>query len=232
MKDKTIRCSLRVAAVVAAMHLGCDLSAADTVKAAWFVRDISCKVGSLLAGYGPEDVSEGKLDDLQLHGLAMDDGRTKTLLMSFDLLGMDADLIRRMRHECAAAFGVEDRNVMFSCTHTHGGPHVRRYSKVKNYGTKPDPFAKAEDIDTEYVSFLEKATVDAVRQLASGGVWRECRVGFFSSQCDENRNRIYTTVENCATFIVACCTTSQRELRTRNSARSLCLTRGRSAHST
>ena len=171
-----------------------------TVKAAWFVKDISCKVGTPLAGYGPDDVSVAKLDDLQLHGLALDDGSAKTLLMSFDLLGMDADLIRRMRHACAEILGVQDGNVMLSCTHTHGGPHARRYSKMKSYDTKPDPFAKAEDIDGEYVAFLEAATVDAVKRLVADGKWRECRVGFFSSQCDENRNRRYTTAENCASF--------------------------------
>ena len=48
--------------------------AAGTLKAAWFTQDISCKVGSLLAGYGSQDVSVAKYDDLQLHGLALDDG--------------------------------------------------------------------------------------------------------------------------------------------------------------
>ena len=171
-----------------------------TVKAAWFARDISCKVGTPLAGYGENDISVAKIDDLQLHGLALDDGRTKILLMSFDLLGMDVDIIRRMRHACAEVLGVDDANVLLTCTHTHGGPHTRRYSRQKNDGMKPDPFAKAEDIDVEYVAFLESATVDAVKNLVATGKWRECRVGFFSSQCDENRNRRYTTVENCASF--------------------------------
>ena len=201
MKFTTIKRSLFALALAATAFFEYGLFASDTVKASWFVRDISCKVGALIAGYGPNDVSEGKIDDLQLHGLALDDGSTKTLMMSFDLVGMDADIIRRMRHACAEALGVEDRNVLLSCTHTHGGPHTRRYSKEKKYGTSPDQYVKAEDIDDEYVAFLEKTTLDAVKSLASGGVWRECRVGFFSSQCDENRNRRYTTVENCATFI-------------------------------
>ena len=106
----------RVAAIAVALNAVGGLSAADTVKAAWFVRDISCKVGTPLAGYGPDDISVAKLDDLQLHGLALDDGRNKILLMSFDLLGMDADLIRRMRSACASVLGVDDRNVLLTCT--------------------------------------------------------------------------------------------------------------------
>ena len=122
-------------------------SSDETLRAAWFVKDISCKVGTPLAGYGPNDISVEKLDDLQLHGLALDDGRTKTLLMSFDLVGMNADLIRRIRHACAEILGVKDQNVMLSCTHTHGGPHTRRYSKKTSSSVKSDSFASAEDID-------------------------------------------------------------------------------------
>ncbi len=181
------------------LHAGTAF-AGETLRAAWFVRDISCKVGSLLAGYGPNDVSVAKFDDLQLHCLALDDGRTKTLLMSFDLIGMDADIIRRMRAACAKELGVPGCNVLLTCTHTHGGPHTRRYSKQKQYGGESDAFAKPADIDAEYVAFLESATVDAVKRLVQNGKWRECRVGFFSSQCDENRNRRYTTVENLASF--------------------------------
>ena len=181
------------------LHAGTAF-AGETLRAAWFVRDISCKVGSLLAGYGPNDVSVAKFDDLQLHGLALDDGSTKTLLMSFDLLGMDADIIGRMRSACAKELGVPDCNVLLTCTHTHGGPHARRYSGAKDYGKTPDMYATPTDIDSEYVAFLEKTTVDAARNLVQNGKWRECRVGFFSSQCDENRNRRYTTVENLASF--------------------------------
>ena len=191
---------LRLAAAGAFVLFGCSLFASDTVRATWFVKDISCNVGAPLAGYGPDDVSTSKYDDLQLHGLALDDGNTKILIMSFDLLGMNADLIRRMRHACATVLGVEDKNVLFTCTHTHGGPHARRYSKKKKYGVKSDPYAKAEDIDDEYVAFLEKATVDAVKSLVTDGKWRKCQIGYFSSQCDENRNRRYTTPENCASF--------------------------------
>lgn len=190
----------RLAAAGVAMLAAHAVCADGTVKAAWFVRDISCRVGSLLAGYGSSDVSVGKIDDLQLHGLALDDGKCKTMILSFDLLGMDADLIRRMRTACARELGVKDENVMLTCTHTHGGPHARRYSSTKNYGAKVDPYAKPNDIDSEYVAFLEKATVDSVRELARSGTWHECHVGFYSSHCDENRSRRYTTVENLASF--------------------------------
>ncbi len=183
-----------VAAALAAQ----SAHATDTVKAAWFVKDISCEVGSLLAGYGIKDVSVAKYEDLQLHGLALDDGKTRTMLLSFDLLGMDADLIRRMRSACARELGVRDANVMLTCTHTHGGPHTRRYQGESADGRMLSQ--APSELDTAYVAFLECTVADAVRELVRGGKWRDCKVGFFSSSCDENRNRRYTTVENLASF--------------------------------
>ena len=201
---KSLGCSRLkwVAAIAVSASFACGLTAApESVKAAWFKQDISCKVGSLIAGYVINDVSVEKLDDLQLHGLALDDGHTKVMLLSFDLLGMDVDIIRRIRHSCAAMLGVDDANVLLSCTHTHGGPHARRYSNVRKPGEGPDPHVKPTAIDREYVAFLENAVAEAVKRLVAYGKWHECHVGFFSTQCDENRNRRYTTVDNCASFI-------------------------------
>ena len=158
----------------------------DTVKAAWFRKDISCEVGTRLAGYGTNDVSVAKLDDLEINGVCVDDGKDKILLMSFDLLGMDKGTIRKMRAAAAELLGMKEANVMLTCTHTHGGPHTRM---------------SRQQIDTRYLDFLDKAAVDAVRELRENGVWREVNVGYFSSQCDENRNRRYTTADNCASFI-------------------------------
>ena len=157
-----------------------------TVKAAWFRKDISCEVGTRLAGYGTNDVSVAKLDDLEINGLCIDDGNDKILLMSFDLLGLDKGTIRKMRSAAAGMLGIKEANVMLTCTHTHGGPHTRMSQRM---------------INTRYVDFLDKATVEAVRELRDNGIWREVNVGFFSSQCDENRNRRFTTADNCASFI-------------------------------
>ena len=76
---------------VALFAVFCVVDAAEpkAVKAAWFRKDISCDIGATLAGYGNNDVSVGKLDDLEMNGLCVDDGRDKVLIISFDLLGLD-----------------------------------------------------------------------------------------------------------------------------------------------
>ena len=82
MKDERMK---RIVGMVFAVFASVAL-ADDTVKAAWFRKDISCEVGTRLAGYGTNDVSVAKLDDLEINGVCVNDGKDKILLMSVDLL--------------------------------------------------------------------------------------------------------------------------------------------------
>ena len=90
-----------MAFAVVALGLGLTAAAGNTVRAAWFREDISCEIGEKIAGYGPNDVSVGKLDDLEACGLCIDDGERKLLIVALDLLGMDADILDWVRHACA-----------------------------------------------------------------------------------------------------------------------------------
>ena len=186
------------------------MAAPETVKAAWFRKDISCAIGTRLAGYGTNDVSVAKLDDLEINGLCIDDGRDKILLMSFDLLGMDKDTIRKMRSEAAEMIGVKEANVMLSCTHTHGGPHTRMQSpghcSGRGYRFPDDP----SSLDVRYLDFLDRAAVEAFREFKKNGVWKDAYVGFFSTQCDENRNRRFR--RQCRDFFQII-QTAQKEMR-------------------
>jgi len=162
-----------------------------SVKAAWFRADITCKVGTLLSGYGQHDVSVEKLDDLEACGLCIDDGERKSVLVSFDLLGMNRDLISTIRRELAAIVGTTEERVLVSCTHTHGGPNTRpgiaRDAKTTRRTSADEP----------YMLEMTNAVFAAARAMVAKGDWKLCRVGFYSSQVDENRNRRYTTPDNC-----------------------------------
>ena len=185
--------------LLALFAVGALMAEADpgTVRAAWFRKDISCEVGTRLAGYGTNDVSVAKLDDLEINGVCVDDGKDKILLMSFDLLGMDKITIQKMRTMAAETMGMPAANVMVTCTHTHGGPHTRMHG----WGDKFRYAGDSKGLDVRYLDFLDNATAEAVRDLKERGEWRTVKVGFFSTQCDENRNRRYTTADNCASFI-------------------------------
>lgn len=171
------------------------------VRAAWFEKVISNEVGSGIAGYDGGDVARAKLDDLLLCGLCVDDGSRKALFLSFDLVYLDIDTIRCCRRNAAAKLGMREDAVLVSCTHTHGGPHTRAYEKGRG---DDDEFVLPDDErhpDVKYVKWLDAAVEKAISDFAANPGWRECKVGFYSSQCDENRNRRFTTADNCASFI-------------------------------
>ena len=162
----------------------------ESVKAAWTREVISCPVGSFLAGYGAHDVSVAKADDLYLDILAVDDGERRIAILDFDLLGMDASTIKRFRAGAAKTLGLSITNVMFTCTHTHGGPHTRIFNQKEDFA----------DLDHEYLAFLEKKISETLLRFKNPSLWREVKIGYHSTSVDQNRNRRYTTADNRATF--------------------------------
>ena len=155
------------------------------MKIAWFKENISPEIGAYLAGYSLVDKSEAKLDDLYAHGLCMDDGEKKVLLISFDLLGMDEWYIKDLRKKCADIMQLPESAVMFTCTHTHTGPETRTLA------------VKPEHLNRPYLEKLQLIITNALSKLND---FKECEVRFYSANCDENRNRRYSSGDNNATF--------------------------------
>ena len=149
---------------------------------------ISPEVGTPVAGYGPHDVSYAKLDDLYANVLALDDGNSKGVIISFDLLGIDAVNIQKIRKTCAKLFKGDESQVIVSCTHTHSGPNCRM---LRGY---PQYFEK------EYVEQLIKTTAKLVKSVLAGK-WIDTSVFFCSLDCDANTNRRFVTKNNRASFL-------------------------------
>lgn len=169
------------------------------IKAKWFEADISPDIGALLAGYGANDVSVAKYDDLLASGLCLDDGTNRILIVSLDLIGLDYDSIKRIRRQLSDITGTPEVGVLVSCTHTHQGPHTRMYRKdaalngEKVFNESPD------SVDVRYMERLYKRLDEAARAMAAKE-WGEYVIGYHSSPCHENRNRRYTTEDNHASF--------------------------------
>ena len=176
------------ALVLMAATLAGAAKAPGTLKVAWFKADISPEVGALICGYSPNQVSVEKHDPLYAVGLAMDDGRARSLLVSLDLVGLDGVTLRGLRGKLARKFGTDDSSVMLACTHNHSGPESCRRLNL------PD------SINQPYIDFLEAKLLDSVGSLGTAG-WRTCRVSFISSNVDENYNRRFVTGDNCASFV-------------------------------
>jgi len=151
------------------------------MKIAWFKENISPEVGTLLAGYGTTDRAVMKLDDLYAAGLCVEEGKNRVLIVSFDLLGLDGSFIQENRKKLAGILGIPEAAVLFSCTHTHCGPHTRSLA------------GRPEMLNREYLDKLSATLCRAVGEL---GDFREVLPMFYSCFCDENRNRRYTSGDN------------------------------------
>ena len=168
------------------------------IKAKWFEADISPDVGTLIAGYGENDVSVAKYDNLVASGLCLNDGTNRVLLVSLDLIGLDYDTIKVLRKRLSAITGAPEEGVMVSCTHTHQGPHTRMYSKKEALAERTFDETPGS-VDMLYMERLYSRVEGAARKMMEGD-WGEYVVGYHSAPCHENRNRRYTTEDNHATF--------------------------------
>ena len=155
------------------------------MKIAWFKRVISPEVGCYLSGYSTNDISVAKTDDLYMTGFCADDGERKILIISFDVNGMDEWYTKRIRKNCAEILGTDPSAILFTCTHNHSGPETRSMRKAPDH------------LNTGFLKMVEDAIMEEVKNLSN---FRECSVYFYSSKCDENRNRRYTTACNNASF--------------------------------
>ena len=171
------------------------------MKIAWFKKVISPEIGAYMAGYGLDDKSVAKLDDLYMTGLCADDGERKVLLVSFDLLGLDEWYIKELRQTCAKILGIDECAVLLSCTHTENtlcvdDPHTAKLDKVPYvFGRRADQrFGR----NTAYLDRLKVWLAEEVKHLDN---YRECSVYFYSSKCDENRNRRYISACNHSSYI-------------------------------
>ncbi|NLF31740.1 MAG: hypothetical protein GX591_12730 [Planctomycetes bacterium] len=99
--------------------------------------DITPRVGVELQGYGPFHCrhSDGVRDRLYARALAVSVNGQRAVLVSCDLIGVSADITRRVRERVGAATGLPGERIMVHAIHTHSGPSVRVYS---GWGT-PDP---------------------------------------------------------------------------------------------
>jgi len=136
-------------------------------------RKISPEVPVLLAGYGKNIEAQGIHDDLYLSGIFFDDGRTRSLLLSYDLLGLDEDSIREIKRRCSEKLGIPSVSIIISCTHTHSGPHTRKLAD--------SPF------DEKYIKYLIGETVNAMDEAFC--CMQEVDVFHYSTSCRENVNR-------------------------------------------
>ncbi|HEX6478783.1 MAG TPA: neutral/alkaline non-lysosomal ceramidase N-terminal domain-containing protein [Ktedonobacteraceae bacterium] len=82
-------------------------------------------LGIELGGYGVYLQRRASVvhDELFVRALLLeDDSGKRVILLTLDLLGLEAEMTRKIVHRTAEALALSEDHVLVSCTHTHSGP--------------------------------------------------------------------------------------------------------------
>lgn len=133
---------------------------------------INNEVGNYVQGAGTLRKATHIRDNLEANAIYFSKGKFQLLMVSCDLVGLESFFVARLREAMGVASGVAPRNILISCTHTHGGPSLLRTNYIM-------------PVDTAYMERLEKWLVDlaseAVKAARPGKIgWAkgEARIGF------------------------------------------------------
>jgi neutral ceramidase len=95
----------------------------DMLKIGVASSDITPAVGTELYGHFRSDLrSTGIHSNLYAKALVLDDGGEKAVMVACDLCAVSADFVVSARERIEGLTGINGKNVMISCTHTHSGP--------------------------------------------------------------------------------------------------------------
>jgi neutral ceramidase len=93
------------------------------VHAASVEIDITPPIGGKMAGYGARtEVSRGIHDPLKAQVLKMRVGDSSALIVTMDLLAIQAQFSQKVRAAISRETGVAEARIMLTCSHTHSGP--------------------------------------------------------------------------------------------------------------
>jgi len=113
-----------------------------------------------LAGYGSKRAPEGKLHDIWMKVLALEDTRGhRAVMVTTDHMGIPKVMYERMVRKVRSRFGLDRSQLMFTFSHNHCGPRLRE-DLVDYYPID----AKQTALVAEYSDVVEAKAVDAVGQ--------------------------------------------------------------------
>lgn len=89
------------------------------LKAGFAKVDVTPPLGSPLAGYARERISDGILDPIELVALAVNDGENTVLIITADFVGMWETWATEIRNLISKETGVPAENIYLHCLHQH-----------------------------------------------------------------------------------------------------------------
>jgi neutral ceramidase len=138
---------------------------------------INNRLGGWVQGAGVPRTATKQRDDLEANGLYLSDGKTKLLLVSCDLVGLNSAHVAAMREAMGEVTGISSRNILITCTHTHGGP-----SLVKTNYLMPIDHAYLARLQSWLVE-LAQVAVQSARPGKIGWGKGKAQIGFNRRLC-------------------------------------------------
>lgn len=113
-----------------------------------------------LAGYGTKRPPDGKLHDLWMKALALEDARgERVVLVTSDFQGVPKSMSDRVLEQVQARYGLERRQVMITFSHNHCGPRLGE-DLIDYYPVEAEQEALVEAYTQEMIA----AMVDMIGQ--------------------------------------------------------------------
>lgn len=122
------------------------------MKTGFSKKCINPKNGVPMLGYYERRRAKGVLDDIFAEALALDDGKSKALIISVDLCLLSTEQCDGLRKKIHLATGVAENAIFINCSHTHTAP-TYGYEKISNLAGSD-----------EYNAFFEEALCDVARE--------------------------------------------------------------------
>lgn len=175
---------------LSAVLASCVLYAAEqpTFRAACAKVDITPDTPQWLQGYAPR-LSEGVHDRLYHRIAAMDDGTTTFYMVASDLCVISPafydDFTKRLEKET----GISPKNVWWSTSHTHSGPHVGNQDLGALFAASlGDRFSIK--LDTDYWTFVVDKIITGIKEAQSKLEPARLGIGVGTAKANINRREL------------------------------------------
>ena len=135
--------------------------------------------------------SDGVVSDLWAKAMAIEDGRGRqSVLITLDLIGFPSDWAEAVSSAIAAKTGMERRQILLNCSHTHSGPVValRGFDKWAIDDAEREALGRYNE---ELRRLVTKLAGDAMAALAPGVIsWGTGTVGFVTNRREPSKRGI------------------------------------------
>ena len=119
-----------------------------------------------LAGYGTKRVPDGKLHDLWMKGLALEDPQGKrVVLITSDFQGVPKEFSDAAFDQIKTKFGLEREQLMLTFSHNHCGPRLGT-DLIDYYPVEPEQERLVKEYTSEMVNRVVELVGDSLSKLA------------------------------------------------------------------